>query len=564
MLDSRSSRSRRTRRLLALALGGALTASLAACGGGDGDEGGEGGGEEAGGGGTLVFAGSADPVVLDGALVSDGESIRPIIQIFEGLARTAEGSSDVEPALAESWETSADGLEWTFNLRDDVTFHDGEPFNAEAVCFNFDRWYNFSGILQSPAVSYYWGTSMGGFANNEDPELGESLYAGCEASDDTTAVITLTRTSSSFLSALAMPAFSIASPTALEEYGADEVSGSAESPEFTGTFGTENPIGTGPFRFESWERGSELTLVPNEDYWGDPPQLDELIFTVISDGPARRQALEAGDIDGYDLVDPADVEALESAGFQILRRPAFNIHYLGFQQNVPPFDNLQIRQAIAHAINKENLAQTNYQEAEPATQFQPPELFGWAADVTTYDYNPDEAQRLIAASGVTNLTLPFWYPTDVSRPYMPNPQANWELIRADLEAVGFTIEPHSAPWSPDYLDANQTGGTPMFLLGWTGDQAHPDNFVGTFFQSVNPQFGSFNNPEIFSALDQAEAAPDEETAAELYEQANRLIMDFLPGVPLVHASPAIAFAEGVSGYVPDPLNNESFAPVTVN
>jgi peptide/nickel transport system substrate-binding protein len=563
MLDSRSSRSTRTRRLLALALGGALAASLAACGGGDEDDGG-GGGEEAGGGGTLVFAGSADPVVLDGALVSDGESIRPIIQIFEGLVRTAEGSSEIEPALAESWETSADGLEWTFTLRDDVTFHDGEPFNAEAVCFNFDRWYNFTGILQSPAVSYYWGTTMGGFANNEDPELGESLYAGCEARDDTTAVITLSRTSSSFLSALAMPAFSIASPTALEEYGADEVSGTAESPEFTGTFGTENPIGTGPFRLESWERGSELTLVPNEDYWGDPPQLDELIITVISDGPARRQALEAGDIDGYDLVDPADVDALESAGFQILDRPAFNIHYLGFQQNVPPFDNLQIRQAIAHAINKDNLGQTNYQSAEPATQFQPPELFGWADDVTTYDYNPDRARQLIAESGVTNLTLPFWYPTDVSRPYMPNPQANWELIKADLEAVGFTIEPHSAPWSPDYLDANQTGGTPMFLLGWTGDQAHPDNFIGTFFQSVNPQFGSFNNPEIFAALDQAEAAPNEEASTPLYEQANRLIMNFLPGVPLVHASPSIAFAEGVSGYVPDPLNNESFAPVTVN
>jgi peptide/nickel transport system substrate-binding protein len=564
MLDSRSSRPRRTRRLLALALGGALAASLAACGGGDGDEGGGGGGEEAGGGGTLVFAGSADPVVLDGALVSDGESIRPIIQIFEGLVRTAEGSSEIEPALAESWETSEDGLEWTFTLREGVTFHDGEPFNAEAVCFNFDRWYNFSGILQSPAVSYYWGTTMGGFANNEDPELGESLYAGCEATDDSTAVITLSRTSSSFLSALAMPAFSIASPTALEEYGADEVSGTAESPEFTGTFGTENPIGTGPFRFESWERGSELTLVPNEDYWGDPPQLDELIITVISDGPARRQALEAGDIDGYDLVDPADVDALESAGFQILDRPAFNIHYLGFQQNVPPFDNLQIRQAIAHAINKDNLAQTNYQAAEPATQFQPPELFGWADDVATYDYNPDRARQLIAESGVTNLTLPFWYPTDVSRPYMPNPQANWELIKADLEAVGFTIEPHSAPWSPDYLDATQTGGTPMFLLGWTGDQAHPDNFIGTFFQSVNPQFGSFNNPEIFGALDQAEAAPDEEASTPLYEQANRLIMNFLPGVPLVHASPSIAFAEGVSGYVPDPLNNESFAPVTVN
>ncbi len=114
------------------------------------------------------------------------------------------GGTEIEPSLAESWEASADGLDWTFNLRDDVTFHDGEPFNAEAVCFNFERWYNFSGVLQSPAVSYYWGTVMGGFANNEDPTLGESLYTGCEATDDTTAVITLSRPSSAFLSAMAM------------------------------------------------------------------------------------------------------------------------------------------------------------------------------------------------------------------------------------------------------------------------------------------------------------------------------------------------------------------------
>ena len=136
---------------------------------------------------------------------------------------------------------------------------------------------------------------------------------------------------------------------------------------------------------------------------------------MIPDGPARRQALEAGDIDGYDLVDPADVGALEEAGFTILRRPAFNVGYIGFQQNVAPFDNLQIRQAIAHAIDKEKLLQTNYPEgSEVATQFMPPELFGWADDVTTYDYDPDRARELIAESGVTDLTLPFWYPTDVS------------------------------------------------------------------------------------------------------------------------------------------------------
>lgn len=548
------------RRLAAGASAGALTLGLAACGGGD-DDGGEASGES---GGTLVFAGSQDPVILDGSLVSDGESTRVINQIFEGLVRSEEGGTEIEPALAEEWEASADGLQWTFHLRDGVTFHDGEPFNAEAVCFNFDRWYNFTGVLQSPAVSYYWGTVMGGFAANEDPAMGQSLYTGCEATDDQTAVITLSRPSSAFISALAMPAFTIASPKALTDYQADAVSGTGEAPTFDGTFGYEHPVGTGPFQFESWERGSQVTLSRYDDYWEGPAQVDELIFTVIPDGPARRQALESGDIDGYDLVDPADVEALEGAGFEILRRPAFNVGYIGFQQNVPPFDNLKIRQAIAHAIDFENLIRTNYPEgSELATQFMPPELFGWADDVTTYDYDPELAKQLIAESGVTNLTLPFWYPTDVSRPYMPNPQANWELMKSDLEAVGFVIEPHTAPWNPDYLDATQTGGTPMFLLGWNGDFGDPDNFIGTFFQQVNPQFGSFDNPEIFAKLNEAEAETDEARRTELYQEANRMIMDFLPGVPYVHNEPAIAFREGVTGFVPDPLSNESFATVTV-
>ncbi len=359
----------------------------------------------------------------------------------------------------------------------------------------------------------------------------------------------------------------MASPKALEEGGADEVSGSEDSPTFDGTFGYETPVGTGPFKLDTWERGSQVTMVRNDDYWGEAAQLDELIFSVIPDGPARRQALEAGEIDGYDLVDPADVEALETAGFQILRRPAFNVGYVGFQQNAAPFDNLNIRKAIAHAINREALLQTAYPAgSEVATQFMPPELFGWADDVTTYEYDPDEARSLIAqaqSEGVTNLTLPFWYPTDVSRPYMPNPQQNWELIKADLEAVGFTVEPHSAPWNPDYLDAQSTGNTPMFLLGWTGDFGDPDNFVGTFFQQINPQFGSFDNPDIRAALDAAEQETDEEARIGLYQEANRMIMDFVPGVPYVHTQPAIAFAEGVSGYVPGPLNNESFAIVSV-
>jgi peptide/nickel transport system substrate-binding protein len=145
---------------------------------------------------------------------------------------------------------------------------------------------------------------------------------------------------------------------------------------------------------------------------------------------------------------------------------------------------------------------------------------------------------------------------------MPNPQANWELMRTDLEAVGFTITPQTAPWNPQYLDQVDGGNAQMYLLGWTGDFGDPDNFVGTFFQQQQPQWG-FSNPEIFDVLNQAEAETDEDARVQLYQEANRLIMDFLPGLPYVHTEPAIALREGVEGLVPDPVTNERFVGVSI-
>ena len=152
----------------------ALVLVAAGCGGDD-----SGGG---GGGGELVFGTASDPVVLDGALVSDGESLRALDQMFEGLVTLKEGTTDVVPDLAESWESSPDGKSWTFHLREGVKFHDGEPFNAEAVCFNFDRWYNFKGPFQLESATYYWQTVFGGFSDKKKP----SLYASCEATDENT------------------------------------------------------------------------------------------------------------------------------------------------------------------------------------------------------------------------------------------------------------------------------------------------------------------------------------------------------------------------------------------
>ena len=561
-------------RALAASAAALLAVTLAACSS-ERDSGGEGGDDaEAQSGGTLVFAGASDPTNLDPAFASDGETFRVLRQVYETLLFNEQGGTEAVPGLAESYEASEDGLEYTFELRDGVTFHDGTEFNAEAVCFNFDRWYNFTGLAQSPSASAYWQDVFGGFADTPDVP---SIYNSCEATDELTAVISLNRVSSRFPAALTLPSFSMQSPEALQQYDADNLSGNEEAFEYS-EYGLEHPTGTGPFKFESWDRSNgEVTLVRNQDYWGDPALLDEIIFRTIPDGNARRQALQAGEIDGYDLVAPADYESLEDSGAQLLVRDPFNILYLGINGgNVPgttPNPALQkpeVRQAIAHAIDRETIVNSLLPEgAEVATNFMPPDVDGWAEDVTTYDYDPERARELLAQAGEENLTLRFYYPTDVSRPYLPDPAAMFQVISEDLEEAGITIEPTALPWSPDYLQAAQAGQADIHLLGWTGDYNDAYNFIGTFFaERANGQskeeFGAFEAPEIFAALAAADAEPDPEARTELYQEANRLIMEYLPAVPVSHSPPAIAVAENVQGLEPSPLTDEDFATVSIS
>jgi len=550
---------RKSLKLSALVL--ALSLIAAACGG-DGDGGGGGGGEEEADA-TLTFGTSADPVVLDGALVSDGESLRAIDQIFEGLVTLDPGTTEVVPGLAESWEISDDGMSYTFTLREGVTFHDGTDFNAEAVCFNFDRWYNFTGTFQNPSASYYWQTVFGGFSDGKTP----SLYESCEAPDETTATLNLTKPSASILGALALTNFTIASPTALEEYDADEGRVDEEgifSP--TGTYATEHPTGTGPFMFESWTRGEALTMVRNEDYWGEfEGNIGTLIFRPIAEGSARLQALQAGDIQGYDLVDPQDYETIDGDDqLQLLNRPAFNVGYVGMNQAVKPLDDIEVRKAIAHAVDRQEIVDGFYAgQGVVAHEFMPPEVVGYSEEVTQYEYDPDLATQILEDAGYTvPVEIDFAYPTDVSRPYMPDPQANFEAIVSDLEECCFKVDKKSATWSPDYLDNVDNGRYGLYLLGWTGDFGDPDNFVGTFFQTEQPAWG-FNNQEIFDALDAAEVETDPDTREQLYVEANNLIMDFLPGLPYVHTEPGLAFTANVTGYRPSPVSLEPFSIVTV-
>lgn len=540
-------------RALAAAAAASLLAVAVGCAGGD--TGTEGGGD----GSTFIYGASSDPVTLDGAYVSDGESLRPIRQIFETLVVTKPGSTEIEPLLAKKYNAMEGGKSWKFELNEGVKFTDGTDLNAEAVCTNFERWFNFTDPVQQTAA-YYFATVFGTFGDKK----ADSLYKSCEAESDTVAVVNLNRPSSAFISAMSLPSFSIASPKALEEYEADKVGGSPDQPQFEGSFGTKNPIGTGPFKLQSWARGDKLVLVRNDDYWGDKPALKKVVIRPISDGSARRQALESGEIDAYDNVAPGDIQPLKDQDYKVLERPSFNVAYLGFNQKHKPLDNPKIRQAIAHALNREALLKAKYDEgAEVAKEFMPESLVGYADDVQTYDYDPKKAKQLIKDSGVKDLTLEFWYPTNVSRPYMPDPAANFQAFKRDLEAVGFTVKAKSAPWDSGYVTSTQAGKAPLYLLGWTGDFGDADNFLGTFFQGDQPQWGLEAGTPLSDKLNAAEKETDEAKRATMYEEANRMAMEQLPGVPYAHTKPGVAVKPTVKGYVPSPVGGESFAPITI-
>lgn len=520
-----------------------------------GGSGGSGGGDAAQVDGSFIFAASSDPKTLDPAFASDGETFRVSRQIFEGLVGTKPGTADPAPLLAESWESSEDGLTHTFQLKEGVTFHDGEPFNGEAVCANFDRWYNFTGIQQSETLSYYYGKLFRGFADK--PE--DAVYKECEATGEHEVKITLAQPFAGFISSLSLPAFAMQSPKALEEYKADEVGGTAESPQMS-EYARAHPTGTGPYKFESWSVGEDVKLTANEDYWGEGGEVTDITFRVIDDPVARRQALEAGDVDGYDLVAPADTAALSEAGFNVVARDPFTILYLGLNQEKEELQDVRVRQAIAHAIDKDALiAQTLPEGTEPATQFIPKSVNGYSEDVTTYEHDPAKAKALLAEAGYPDgFTIDFNYPTGVSRPYMPTPEQAFSNLSSQLAEVGITVNAKPAKWSPDYLDQVQgTSDHGIHLLGWTGDYNDTDNFVGVFFGQEKPEFG-FTDEELFSALEEARQIPTLEEQTPKYQEINEQISEIVPAVPLAHPAPSLAFDKRVASYPASPVNDEVF------
>ncbi|WP_228983833.1 ABC transporter substrate-binding protein [Streptomyces sp. DH12] len=553
----RISKSRTVRAVTAALAVGMIATGCASERGKDGDKGGD--------KDTFVFAGAGDPSSLDPALASDGETFRVTRQAFEALLEHEPGGSKLVGGLAESWSSNDAGTVWTFKLRENVKFHDGEAFDAAAVCANYDHWFNWKGTYQSSAVSYYWQSIMGGFAQNEDKDAPKANYKSCTAKDPATAVIEVHAPSANLPGGFSLQALAIHSPKALKAYATQAATGKDDAityPKYSQEAGTV--AGTGPYRITKWNKGNkEVTLQRFDDYWGDKAKVKNLVFRTISTEEGRRQALQAGDIQGYDLVSPADVKTLEKGGFQVPTRDVFNIFYLGMsQEKLPALKKPEVRQALAHAIDRDNIVKTQLPEGgKTATQFMPDTVAGFSDKVKTYPFDTAKAKQLLAAAGESKLKVEFCYPTEVTRPYMPAPQDIFELMKADLEKAGVTVTPKPLKWAPDYLDATEAGACALHMLGWTGDFNDGYNFIGTWFAGYDKQWG-FKEPKVFDAVTAASKETDPAKRVEAYKKANETIMEYLPGLPISSSPPAIAFAKDVNPPKVSPLTQENFAEVS--
>ncbi len=506
-------------------------------------------------GGTLVVAIPGDIKRTDPALIDDSNTSYVMQNVMEGLVTLKPGTTgELEPALAESWELSADGLTYTFKIRSGVKFHDSTDVDAAAIKYNYDRWLAFPKELQD--YSYYAGAVFGGYGDG-------SNIASTAAPDPATFTITLKSPVSSFLLSQTLTPFTISSPTALKAGGADNTVTDVTQIAYA-QGGAGAMVGTGPYKFDSWTLGDNVRIVKNPDYWNADKagHLDDIIFKPVAEEAQRLNGLSTGEFDLVQTVAPVDIAAIAAnPDLQVIDRgKSCNLFHFAMNQTHPLVSNPKIREAIAYAINKQSLIDTFYAgQGVVADNWMPPGTQYYKAEaLPTYD--PEKAKALIAESGEKDLTLEFWYPSDVTRPYMPDPKGIFESIASDLEAVGFTIKPNTATWNPDYLDAEFAGNYAAWLIGWTCDWAGPDNFLRTaFFNYVDGKPSTefaYKNDELNKTMGDALAATDEASAKTLWEKAQDLIRADIPTVPLVSSTPPGAARADVKGFVGSGALNE--------
>jgi peptide/nickel transport system substrate-binding protein len=378
-----------------------------------------------------------------------------------------------------------------------------------------------------------------------------STFQKIEAVDELTVKFTLCNPDPAFPSKVAFSALNIQSSDYLEATGGG-------GPELF-----QNPVGTGPYMLENWQLGNELVLTRNEDYWGEAPADPTLIFRWNSEASARLASLQAGEVDGIDNPGVNEIEIIENDdALALFPRAGTNIFYLGMNNRQAPMDNLNVRQAVAHAIDRQAIVDGFYPAGSiAASQFMPPVIFGYTPEVEPFPFDQDKAMELLEAAyaeGVEQpVTLEISY-RDVVRSYLPSPGLVAQALQAQLAEVG--IETNIVVMeSGAFLDAADAGELELHLLGWGADYPDATNFLDFHFGAgSSDQFGD-KFPEIVDNLTAGAQLADPAERYPYYVAANEALRDLVPMVPIAHGGSAVAYRAEIGGNPhSSPLGNEYF------
>jgi peptide/nickel transport system substrate-binding protein len=432
---------------------------------------------------------------------------RILMNVYDGLVRYKDGTLEVEPALADSWTISADGTEYTFNLRSGISFHDGSAFDADAVKFNFDRMldenhpYHDTGPFP---LSFFF-----------------SAIESVDVVNSSTVKFTLNAPYAPFLSNLAYPTGLIVSPAGVMANGAD--------------FG-RNPSGTGPFKFEGWKSNEYVVVNRNDDYWDGTASLDGIVFRPLTDGNTRVAEMLSGGIDLMVEIPPTSLSEFSGSEYSVVEQAGPHVWFLILNAKEGPFANKKVRQAANYAINKKAIVEDVLEGTAAIAAGPTPPAFAWAYNdsLEPYPYDPDKARALIKEAGAEGATLTFYVTEGGSG--MLDPVAMGTAIQADLEAVGFDVKIETYEWNSflGVVNPGLEGKADMAEMAWMTNDPDTLPFLALRTESW-PDQGGFNsgyysNPKVDELLNAARSSTDQNERARLYQEMQTIVQDDAPWV----------------------------------
>ncbi len=507
---------------------------------------------------TLVYCSEGSPENFYPGMNTTGTSFDVTTQVYNTIVEFERGGTKVVPGLAEKWDISADGTVYTFHLRKGVKWHTTSKsfkptrdFNADDFIFMIDRqWKESDPFFKVTSQNHSYFNDMG------MPKLLKSV----DRIDDYTVKITLNQAEAPFLANLAMQYAGIQS----KEYAIAMLK--AGTPEKV----DQDPIGTGPFYLVQYQKDAIIRFKAFPQYWGGKAKIDDLVFAITPDASVRWAKLQKGECHVMPYPNPADLDAIrKDPNVQVLEQPGLNVGYLSYNTTKKPFDDVRVRKAINMAINKKAIIDGVYLSTGVAAKNPiPPTMWSYNDAVKDDPYDPEAAKKLLAQAGFPDGFSTDLWAMPVQRPYNPNAKRIAELMQADLAKINVKAEIKSFEWG-EYRKRLQAGEHQMGMLGWTGDNGDPDNFLYTLLGCASAKSASGSNISKFcyqpyeDLVVKAKSTTKQADRDALYKKAQLIFKEQAPWFTIAHAVQLKPVRKEVIDFKLSPFGRHTFYGVDI-